>query len=262
MMKIIRKGSTGYEVEKWQTFLRGLTIDNNVVVNSIFDDATDIETKTFQDKNNLIPDGIVGSKTISVALQFGYPLMDNSELNMSGPNWPSKPPTTQLSLVEREKLFGKFSFTPTPSKVNPEGITIIDDWAKKNISNVTIPQLSGVVGFPKSSIVQVHAAISSQFLNLFKAWDDAGLKNLIMTWGGSWAPRFIRGSRSVLSNHAWATAFDINVQWNMLGAQPALRGEKGSVRDLVLIAYDHGFYWGGWFPRRLDGMHFEAYKVM
>jgi len=78
-------------------------------------------------------------------------------------------------------------------------------------------------------------------------------------WFGN--PRFIRGSRSILSNHAWYTAFDINYRWNMLGETPADIGEKGSVKELVPIAHDFGFYWGGHFRRR-DGMHFEAAKVL
>ena len=59
----------------------------------------------------------------------------------------------------------------------------------------------------------------------------------------------------------WSTAFDINYAWNRLGALPALRGEKGSVRELVAIAHQHGFYWGGHFSRR-DGMHFEVARVL
>ena len=42
--------------------------------------------------------------------------------------------------------------------------------------------------------------------------------------------------------------------------QPALLGEKGCVRELVPIAHDHGFYWGGHFTRQ-DGMHFEVARV-
>jgi hypothetical protein len=47
-----------------------------------------------------------------------------------------------------------------------------------------------------------------------------------------------------------------------LGVHPARIDQKGCVRELVEIAVDHGFYWGGWFPKRPDGMHFEAYKIM
>jgi hypothetical protein len=70
----------------------------------------------------------------------------------------------------------------------------------------------------------------------------------------------VRGSKTVLSNHAFGTAFDINVNWNRLGTIPALVGQKGSVRELVQIANNNGFYWGGHFTRK-DGMHFEIAKI-
>jgi hypothetical protein len=71
----------------------------------------------------------------------------------------------------------------------------------------------------------------------------------------------VRGSNTTLSNHAWGTGFDINAKWNPLGAVPALRGDTGSVRELVPIAHDHGFFWGGHFSRS-DGMHFEVARVL
>ena len=55
-------------------------------------------------------------------------------------------------------------------------------------------------------------------------------------------PRFVRGSTTSLSNHAFGSAFDINVPFNRLGARPALVGQKGSVRRLVKTAHRHGFY--------------------
>ena len=79
----------------------------------------------------------------------------------------------------------------------------------------------------------------------------------VLTWDGSFAPRFVRGSRTVLSNHAFGTAFDINAALNPRGTRPLLVGKKGSVRELVTIANDHGFYWGGHFVAKPDGMHFE-----
>jgi hypothetical protein len=43
-----------------------------------------------------------------------------------------------------------------------------------------------------------------------------------------------------------------------LGAIPAPVGHEGSVRELVPIAHRFGFYWGGYFKQRPDGMHFEV----
>ena len=48
MLQILRRGSTGPEVEQWQTFLRGQASDSCVVVNGTFDVQTELETKSFQ----------------------------------------------------------------------------------------------------------------------------------------------------------------------------------------------------------------------
>jgi len=88
------------------------------------------------------------------------------------------------------------------------------------------------------------------------------LLSKIFTWDGSFVPRFQRGSTTKLSNHAFGSAFDINAAFNPLGALPPLIEQKGSVRELVEIANANGFYWGGHFDSRKDGMHFEIAKLM
>ena len=104
---------------------------------------------------------------------------------------------------------------------------------------------------------ELKTALAEQFKALWQAWEDAGLLHHVITWAGMWNPRFIRGSRSVLSNHAFATAWDCNVAWNQLGAEPAAYGKRGSMRELIPIAHEFGAYWGGHFSRRSDGMHLE-----
>jgi len=253
MMRTIRSGSKGDDVKSWQTFLRGINPSSEVIVSGDFDDVTKEETINFQRYNGLTPDGIVGQKTLGIALQNGYFIIDDDDLDQTGPNWPSPPQFSPLSYVERTKVFGNFSFVPAPISGNPEAIKITDNWASKNIAVVEIPQLSKL----NVKSVQFHSAAAQQLKNLFVDWESAGLLGNILTWGGSWVPRYVRGSRTYLSNHAWGTAFDINVAWNMLGTTPALVGKKGSVRELVTIANDNGFYWGGHFKGRPDGMHFE-----
>jgi hypothetical protein len=169
-----------------------------------------------------------------------------------------------VSTADRERIFGKFAYKATPSAANPEGITITDGWASTNIVMVEVPQLKGINGAPGSCKVPFHRLGADQLKAMWQAWEDDGLLPLVLGWAGSWVPRFVRGSRTHLSNHAFGTAFDINVPWNMLGAQPALVGKKGSVRKLVPIANAHGFYWGGHFGYgggRADGMHFELAEV-
>ena len=261
-MKIIKLGSTGQDVEKWQLFLRGRKKNSCVVVSGCFDQVTHDETKEFQSKLKLTDDGVVGPATLSAALKAGFNLMTSDDVDENSPNWPVKPALGPLPLLDRQKLFGKFSYVAAPVASNPEAIKITDDWAKNNIVLVNVPQLAGVKGAPTNNTIQMHKSIQRQTIDLFSAWEESCLTSKILSWGGSWVPRFIRGSRTTLSNHAWGTAFDINVQWNMLGTVPALRDKEGSVRELVEIAYEHGFYWGGWFPNRSDGMHFEAYKIL
>jgi hypothetical protein len=252
---MLKKGSVGLEVEKWQAFLRGMDVYSEVIVNGVFDETTEMETKAFQIVQGLKADGIVGNATFAAAEKFNYSEKKDS-------NWPQNPGIKNLSFIDRQKMFGSFPYIPAPVPGNPEAIKITTDWSQKNITTVVIPQLVGVTGAVSTGTVQVNTKIANQTVALFHAWEDAGLSSKILTWGGSWAPRFIRGSRTSLSNHAWGTAFDINVQWNGLGVKPAAIGQKGCVRELVEIAAQFGFYWGGWFPNRPDGMHFEAYKIV
>ena len=257
-MLILKKGATGESVEQWQIFLRGLKKNSEVVISGNFDEVTEKETKEFQASKNLQADGIVGSQTMTEAYKLDYP----EAFGDLGQDWPKNPGIKNLSFIDRQKLFGQFSYISSPTSNNPEAIKITDGWADNNIKTIVVPQLADVKGAPKNCAIQVHSKIADQTLSLFEAWEQKGLKEKILTWGGSWVPRFIRGSRTSLSNHAWGTAFDINVQWNSLGVVPARLSQKGCVRELVGVAAEHGFYWGGWFPSRPDGMHFEAYKII
>ena len=249
-------------VKKWQAFLRGLSSASTVIITGEYDIATLDETKVFQASKKLDADGIIGPQTLSAALKMGFDAVKDDSSGDAGPNWPSRPAHGPLSVSDRIKLFGRFSFEPAPTSSNPEAIKLTDDWASKNITTISVPRLAGLQGSNKTGSIQVHLAIAGQFSKMFDDWNNAGLSEKILTWGGSWVPRFIRGSRTSLSNHSWGTAFDINVAWNGLGIRPALKGEKGSVRELVDIAYQNGFYWGGWFPNRPDGMHFEAFRIL
>lgn len=165
----------------------------------------------------------------------------------------TKPPFKPLvSTAERQRIFGKFDYV-----ANSDGtIRILGGWANTNVVRVHIPQLEGVEGAPNNCVVYFHKLGAEQLKALFEEWDAEGLIDRVLTWGGSFVPRMIRGSKTALSNHAFGTAFDINAAWNGLGKEPAATGQKGSVVELVEIAHKHGFYWGANFTRK-DGMHFE-----
>ncbi|HEY3378546.1 MAG TPA: M15 family metallopeptidase [Armatimonadota bacterium] len=66
--------------------------------------------------------------------------------------------------------------------------------------------------------------------------------------------RLVRGSRSVLSNHAFGLAVDLT-----LGGVLDTRGDnlvQQGLLDLYPHFHRHGFYWGAEYPTE-DAMHFE-----
>ena len=124
---------------------------------------------------------------------------------------------------------------------------------RPDLTRIHVPQLEGIR--KTNNRILVNAKIAERFLGLWAAWEQAGLLDCVLTYAGCYNARKVRGGRRV-SDHAFAIAFDINVAWNRLGHAPALWGDRGSVLQLVPIAIDHGFYWGGDFAKRPDGMHF------
>ena len=263
-MKTLKLGATGPEVSKWQIYLRGLDLYQGTFT-AVFDAELVEATKQFQKNKGLNPDGIVGNHTMGVAMADGFPILDDSkqfydEVETS-PAWPAPAENLKpMSSKTREELFSAFEYKAAPAPGNPENITILGSWVKDNISPVEIPEFSKIKGFPAK--FYFHNKAHQQLKDLVKAWDEEGMLDLLKTWGGAWAPRFIRGSKTTLSNHAFGTAFDINVAWNGLGQRPALVGQTGSVRKLVPLANKFGFFWGGHYNGRLDGMHFECAKLI
>jgi hypothetical protein len=264
-MRVLRKGLTGPDVFEWQNFLRGQSKTSRIIANSIFDDFTFTETSAFQESSprKITGDGVVGPQTLAKAMKLGYnPLGDDSDSEFSSA-WPKKPAgVTRLDDDDRKRLFGSFKFEAAPTPENPEAIRILDDWAKKNIISVLIPQLKGIKGASKSGTVQFHKLAAPQLQSAFKALEERDQLKHLKTWGGTWVPRFIRGSTTKLSNHSLGSAFDCNVEWNRLGTQGALKGQEGSVREMVLTLTEFGLTWGGWFKGRLDAMHFEIFKIL
>lgn len=261
-METLKLGSQGPEVEAWKNFLVGQSF-YWLDVDQTFDEETAQATRILQKDYNLPETGELDPDTLVKAVAAGFPDPDANAAppeDVLGPSWPPKPDFPSLNYMERAKIFGTFAFAPAGIPGNPEAIKITDGWDKKNIVTVDIPQLATTKGANHGRI-SFHQKAASQLQGLWQAWEAAGLLPLVLTFDGAWAARFVRGSTKYLSNHSYGTAFDINYKWNMLGAVPALVSKEGSVRKLVEIANQHGFYWGGHFTR-LDGMHFEVAKLI
>ncbi len=244
-LKLIKINSEGDLVKSWQFFLigQGLYLGETT---GIFDAATKEASMAFQQKNGLEADGVVGNKSFGAAMQLRFSGIVDERTDKSGEDFPPKPSFPPLrGNKERGALFGTFDFISKPVAGNPENIQIKGVWQSKNIVMVSTPQLMGI---KRSDKVQFHRLAGNQLINLWKDREEAQLLNLVLTWAGSFVSRFIRGSRTVLSNHSFGTAFDINVPWNSLGVVPALVGQKGSVRELVKIANDKAFIGAGISP--------------
>lgn len=257
MLESIKRGSSGDAVKAWQYFLLGLG-NYKGAVDGDFGPNTEKATRAFQKRHAGVVDGWVGKDTYILAMRLGFDPVEYGEPELEdvrNPAWPADPGLSPLNVEQKHGFFGRIRYRSAGSARNPEAITITNGW-EKNIELVEIPQLVGVLGAGRARKFPFHKSVAGQVQALFQAWEDYGQAQFILSYAGSWVPRFVRGSRSTLSSHAWGTAFDINAAWNGYGRRPAMVGEHGCVRELVELAVDHGFYWGGWFPRG-DGMHFE-----
>lgn len=280
---------SGEDITAWQKFLsrKGFALGS---ADGYFGPRSHDATVLFQRRHRLYPDGIVGPRTRRVAREEGF--MAPTPPHAPTPKMPPPPPTTRPprpprqggvvppnstnyppnpgnlphpSLEVSQRLFGSFSYKKDPANsYNGRGIIVTDGWDKKNIVMAKIPQLKGIHipadegGGISGGRMQFHRLAVGQVQRLFKAWEDAGLLYLIRSYSGSYVPRFI-GKSKHLSNHAFGAAFDINKEWNPQYKTPAATGKTGSVRELVPIANDLGFYWGGHYSASIsDGMHFEV----
>ncbi len=259
-MKVLQNGMKGADVKKWQYFLAGQGF-SNVVADGDFGPETEKATRAFQQKIGLSVDGIVGTFTLAHAGTMGLELVKNPpDNNPEGIHWPHKPPFRSLSQSEYRQRFGDFTWQMKPGSNPGREIAITDNWEAEHIVLIDAPLFRTLPPY-KASRMRVHRKVARQFEQLFRDWEKAGLHKLLLSYDGAYNPRMIRGSATNLSSHSYGIAFDINAAWNGLGVIPPKAGQKGSVRELVEIANEHGFYWGGHFSRH-DGMHFEVARIL
>ncbi len=256
VLPALRVGMVGPRIFMWQSFLRGRGFDPGPT-DGQFGDRTRDATIAYQTRYGLDPDGVAGQRTLLKAVSQGFELVEQPRDDDRGSNFP--PPPTFEPLVtnqQRAQVFGSFDFVPAPTAAEPGAVRILGNWQRDNIVKVPVPQVRNVQGARGRDYIWFHRLAARQLQALWSAWEVAGLLDRVLTYEGSFNPRFVRGSTTTLSNHAFGSGFDINYTWNKLGHRPALVGQRGSVRELVPIAHQHGFYWGGHFGRP-DGMHFE-----
>jgi hypothetical protein len=258
-LPVLKRSSRGDAVFRWQHFLVGQGLLDQA--DGIFGQDTEDATKAYQRAHGLTDDGKVGHQTYGKALLDGLDVVD---FELEIPPKPAFPPL--VDAAARRAVFGRFDFELNSLPGNREHINILGNWESDNIKMVPLPELKSPIGDAKGGM-EFHSKAEAQLQGLWKAWQAQDLTKFILSFDGSFVPRLIRGAPLVkdfskLSNHAFGSAFDINADSNAYGRLPAMIGQKGCVRLLVPTAHDYGFYWGGHFNVRKDGMHFEVAKIL
>lgn len=107
------------------------------------------------------------------------------------------------------------------------------------------------IRFHKKAALALAAALEEIWQHYGR--DQAKIDALgISKYAGAYNPRFIRGSTTKWSNHAYGAAIDLNAEDNGFG-----KG-KGTIPQPVVDAFKRqGARWGGDYKGRTDPMHFE-----
>lgn len=272
------------EVQRWQYFLLKNGITQTGIIDAQFGKKTELATKIFQMQQGITAHGRVGKATLRAAESRGYSILaDDYYSKRSSKSWPPKPDSLKSpSNSWRNKLFGCFEFLQKPRNQRPSRESIVikghcdgstSDWEEASIVDFYDDRLKFAAGY--RGYFRCHMLVAPQIKTLLDKWEEDDLLHLVLNYAGCYVPRYVRGatlsnsghpkmkstSVSNLSNHSFGSAFDISTTWNWLGESPAICGRKGSVRELVQSANEAGFYWGGHYSNRKDGMHFELTKI-
>lgn len=116
----------------------------------------------------------------------------------------------------------------------------------------TVPGTKVKISVADGPAGDVLMHVASQFDKRVEDIDNAD--GVLDDWG--WADRPIRGSAET-SNHASATAIDLNAPKHPLGVRGTFTARQAGEIRRILAEVDHVVRWGGDYSGRPDEMHFE-----
>lgn len=282
-------------ITSWQAFLAGEGFFSGEYA-PYYGKLTNAATRSYQISRELVVSGDVDSRTVKRALseKFDPPgswwrqLVANRDAlpkneviaaattlsdaprppGYMDPAWPrpldanddGRADLVYLGEAQRDTLFGPIEYGVGSDK-RP---VLLNDWKAQHVVTTFIPELKGVPVFGSacSGNVLFHRDVACQLAGAIAEIRERGLLGLIKSYGGTFMFRFIRGSLTTISTHGYAAAIDLNMEWNGLGKQPALVGQMGTLRPLIEIFNRWGFFWGGHYRSRADGMHLEVVRVL
>ncbi|MGQ0567771.1 MAG: M15 family metallopeptidase [Gemmobacter sp.] len=266
MSLVLGVGSFGNDVRRLQAYLNA-ELTASLSLDGSYGGNTKAEVLRFRLRFGLPASPTFDDQCFAVSGPRGFapPNFDTTPAHQ-GLDWPKKRAgLSSPSGATMQAKCGTIAFVHTPVPGNPEKIRVTSTFEADNIVRVDIPQLRDCVVPLDSGVTKTdgrirwHKNYTTNLVDVFDKWEKAGFLDRILTFDGSFNLRLKRRARTAtvanLSNHSWGTAFDINAFWNGFGRTPEMLGGRGCVRELVSIAHDCGFFWGGHFPK--DGMHFE-----
>lgn len=148
----------------------------------------------------------------------------------------------------------------------PNGVPTKESQMAQYLVNIEVP-VKKSDGSSNTIVLRVHKSLATKIQEAFKDMYDIGfpifgskdVKNPGPTYAYSW--RGMTGS-SKLSHHSYGCAIDINP-----GSNPMIGHTSGKYApyidpysvtpEVVAIWKKYGFYWGGYFNRAKDYMHFS-----
>jgi len=228
-MRTLKLGMDGADVKQLQNKL----IEKGWVkgkADGFFGPLTHAAVVNFQKTNGLVVDGKVGTITRNALFTGSIPV----ELPpVQDGAIPPKPKTN----AEAAKIFGNSESAVSAQLAFCEVPEVLKCFGLKN----------GKRGFT------CHRLLVPQFQKVFNEIVSSGLASKLYSYEGCFNWRQIAGS-SNRSLHSYAIAIDLNYEGNELGdSTPAMD------RGVVAIFKKYGFFWGGDYAGRKDGMHFEWY---
>ena len=151
-----------------------------------------------------------------------------------------RPGDAVLTTAQMKLAFGEFAARPEPGR---RGYLDIDPgWVDEHMTTTQVPLLGSVV---------CHTAVIDALRGAMHELRGRGLGDLVQTYDGCFAPRFIgRDPTAMISHHAWGIAVDLNIAGNYYSVAPTQDAR------LVEVMERWGFGWGGRFIVP-DGNHFE-----
>jgi hypothetical protein len=117
------------------------------------------------------------------------------------------------------------------------------------VSSYSVPGTGTRLPIRDGDVATVLTYVATQFHNT--------VERLHTGWCWGYAPRNVRGSSTVISNHASATAIDLNAPNHPLGVRGTFSGAEVRAIRKILAYCEGAVRWGGDYSGRVDAMHFE-----